>query len=79
MAQVALNGFITAAMFDNQKTNIRVNEMYLAARVEYDTDAEKHGVMKASDYAKAYEYLLNKPDVEGCKVTVGNAKHLDEP
>ena len=79
MAQGALVGFINAAIFDNQQTNIRVNEMYLAARVEADSAAEAHGVMKASRYAGSYQYILESPEVKGCRVIVSNDKHIDEP
>ena len=70
MSQGALSAMINCACNENAKTNIRVNEAYLAARVEYDSEAEKNGTMKASEYAKVYEQILARPEIDGCAVIV---------
>ena len=41
ITQGALSAMVNAAVRENQKSSIRINETYLAARVEYDSDAEK--------------------------------------
>jgi hypothetical protein len=81
MAQSALVGMINAAIAENEKTNIRVNEMYLNARVEYDSSAEKKGsgVVKASEYAKSYADILERKDIDGCRVTVFGRDDLEKP
>jgi hypothetical protein len=81
MAQSALVGMINAAIAENEKTNIRVNEMYLNARVEYDSSAEKKGgsIVKASEYAKSYADILERKDIDGCRVTVLSKADLEKP
>ncbi|KAF7671880.1 hypothetical protein GT037_010103 [Alternaria burnsii] len=44
MTQGALFTMSTAAARENEKTNVRFNEVYLCFRVEVDEQAEKHGV-----------------------------------
>lgn len=60
----------TAACRDNETTNVRFNEVYLAMRVEVDADAEKSGMHKASDFAENYVQLLGREDVRSCRVHV---------
>ena len=60
----------TAAARENEKTNVRFNEVYLCFRVEVDEQAEKHGVTSASKFAKVYEKLLSDEEVRGARVTV---------
>ena len=75
--QGALWAFTNTAARENAKTNIRVNEAFLNMRVEYDEDAEKKGVMKASEYARIYEQILERKDIDGCRVSVLAREDLD--
>ncbi|OWY55548.1 hypothetical protein AA0119_g12565 [Alternaria tenuissima] len=70
MTQGALFTMSTAAARENEKTNVRFNEVYLCFRVEVDEQAEKHGVTSASEFAKVYENLLGDEEVRGARVTV---------
>jgi len=76
--QGALVAMLAAAVLENERTNIRVNEAYLMVRVEVDSDAEAHGVMTASEYAKVYAKILEKKDIDGCKVIVRGPEDLKE-
>lgn len=70
---------VTAAARELKDTNVRVNEAFLNARVEYDEDAETKGgnVMKASDYGKLYAEILEKQDLDGYRISVLGPKDLD--
>ncbi|KAK5163344.1 uncharacterized protein LTR77_010717 [Saxophila tyrrhenica] len=71
--QGALVAMLNAAIFENQhrpNSQLRINEARLNIRVEVDAEAEKHGVMKASEYAKVYEGILEREEIEGSRVVV---------
>lgn len=70
MTQGALYSMANAACRDNESTNVRFNEVYLAMRVEVDADAKKSGMNKASDFAANYEQILAREDVRSCRVSV---------
>lgn len=70
MTQGALYSLATAACRDNDTTNVRFNEVYLAMRVEIDSDAEKSGMNKASDFAANYEQILAREDVRSSRISV---------
>lgn len=70
MTQGALYSMATAACRDNENTNVRFNEVYLAMRIEVDADAEKSGMNKASDFATNYEAILAREDIRSCRVAV---------
>ncbi|KAK5685888.1 hypothetical protein LTS10_002001 [Elasticomyces elasticus] len=74
MTQGPLFSMATAAARENEKTNVRFNEIYLCYRVEVDSDAEAHGVTKASDFANVYEMVLDNQDVRSSRVRVENDK-----
>ena len=78
MSQGALFSMAIAASRDLEETDVRFNELFLSARVEYDSDAEKHGLMKASDFARAYEQILARPEVKGCRVSVYGHEDLGD-
>jgi hypothetical protein len=64
---------------DNAETNVRFNEVYLAARVEVDAVAEQSGSMKASDFSSVYEEVLSRPEIKCCRISVythGDLKDL---
>jgi hypothetical protein len=67
-----------AACRELDGSNIRFNEVFLNARVEIDKNAEKSGVMKASDFAKNYQAILSRPDIKGCRVRVDGNNDLTE-
>lgn len=70
MTQGALYSMANAACRDNENTNVRFNEVYLAMRVEVDADAEKSGMNKASDFAANYEQILAREDIRSCRLNV---------
>ena len=43
-----------------------------------DAEAEAHGVMKASDFARVYVRILERPEIAGCRVRVEGFGDLDE-
>jgi hypothetical protein len=70
MTQGPLYSMATAASRENEHTNVRFNEVYLATRVETDESAIKNGVMKASDFSSVYEEILARPEIRGARVSV---------
>lgn len=76
MAQGALFPMCMAAARENESTNVRFNEIYLAYRVEVDEVAAQHGVTKASDFGKVYELILANPAVRSSRVRVENLEDL---
>jgi hypothetical protein len=76
MTQGALYTMCTAAARETASTNVRFNEVYLAFRVEVDEDAEKHGVVKASEFAKVYELLLADEKVRSSRVWVVDTEDM---
>ncbi|KAF4548370.1 Hypothetical protein D9617_29g007480 [Elsinoe fawcettii] len=78
ISQGALFSMATAASRELEKTNVRFNEEYLSFRVEVDSSAEQTGAMKASRFAKVYEQMLDRPDIEGCRVLVESDRDVDE-
>jgi hypothetical protein len=79
LTQGALFSMVTAAARELQDTNVRVNEAFLNARVEYDDDAEQKGgsIIKASDYGKLYANILEKQDLKGYRISCFGRKDLD--
>jgi len=76
MTQGALFSMAMAAARDNESTNVRFNEIYLAYRVEVDEVAAQHGATKASDFGKVYELLLANPEVRSSRVRVEDLEDL---
>lgn len=70
MTQGALFSMANAACRDNESTNVRFNEVYLAFRVEENSSAAKTGAVKASDFAKVYEGVLARTDIRSSRVIV---------
>lgn len=66
----------TAAMRENENTNVRFNEVFLAFRVERDEDATAHGVVKASDFANVYETILGDEKVKSSRVEVRSTEDM---
>ena len=78
MSQGAVFSMCNAACRSLAETNIRFNEVYLALDVEFDADAEAHGVMKASVFGRVYEKVLDDEAVKGCRVRVENDRDVDK-
>lgn len=78
MTQGALFSMMKIASKENEKTNVRVNEIYLNLRVDYDSVAEKSGSVKASDFGKVYEQILEKTDIAGSRVLVTERKAMED-
>ncbi|KAM0462130.1 hypothetical protein ACHAO4_001325 [Trichoderma viride] len=72
MTQGPLFSMTTAASRENEKTNVRVNEVYLMFRVEVDEDAAAHGVSNSTEFASVYEGVLSKPEIRGSRVRVAS-------
>lgn len=69
---------VSAAARELQDTNVRVNEAFLSTRVDYDDVAEqKGGVMKASEYGRLYEKILENEKLKGCRVSCFGPQDLD--
>lgn len=79
MTQGPLFSMATAAARENEKTNVRVNEVYLMFRVEVDEDAAQHGVSSSSEFASVYEGILANLEIRSSRVRVetpADFKHL---
>lgn len=72
VTQGALFSMATAACRENEHTNVRFNEVYLAFRVEVDEMAERNRVVRASDFAAVYEEILARKDIRSSRVRVVN-------
>lgn len=77
MTQGALFSMMNTAATENEKTNIRVNEIYLVFRVDYDEVAEKSGSVKASEFGKSYEKVLTTQDLDGCRLHFSSPEDLE--
>jgi hypothetical protein len=60
----------TAAARENEKTNVRMNEVYLMFRVEVDAAAAEHGVSSSSEFASVYEGILANTEIRSSRVRV---------
>lgn len=78
MGQGALFSMATAICRENLTTNVRVNEIYLAFRVEVDEMAAQHGVTSASEFASVYELLLARPDIRSSRVRVDSPEDIQD-
>ena len=78
ITQGGLFSMMKIASKENEKTNVRVNEIYLNLRVDYDSVAEKSGSVKASDFGKVYEQVLKKPEITGSRVLVMERKAIED-
>lgn len=71
ISQGALFSLANVAIRENEKNNIRFNEVYLSCRVDYDSVAkEKGNVISSSEFAGNYEQILIRTDIKGCRVSV---------
>lgn len=70
---------VNSAARELQDTNVRVNEAFLSARVDFDEVAEQKGgsVIKSSDYGRIYASILENQDLNGCRVSCLGPKDLD--
>lgn len=78
MTQGPLFSMATAAARENEKTNVRVNEVYLMFRVEVDEDAAKHGVTSSSEFAAVYEGILANPEILSSRVRVASPADIKD-
>ena len=81
ISQGGLFSMANAACRENAKTNLRFNEVYLNYRVDYDAVVEEKGEenrMKVSDFAKVYEGILTRPEIDGCRVSVLGPQDVKE-
>lgn len=78
MTQGALYSMANVACVDNADTNVRFNEIYIGLLVMAGAAADQFGAMKPSEFAIAYEKILARPDIKGCRVTVCQREDLTE-
>jgi len=77
ITQGGLFAMMKIASKELEMTNVRVNEAYLSARVDYDAVAEKSGSIKASEFAKVYEQILTQPEISASRVSVAGREDLE--
>lgn len=77
IGQGALVALANVACRELPETNVRFNEVYLSTRVDYDAvvDAGKP-VVKASEFGKVYEAVLENKDISAARVTVTDAADI---
>ncbi|KAK1513474.1 uncharacterized protein CCOS01_14416 [Colletotrichum costaricense] len=74
VTQGALFSFAIAASRENEKTNIRFNEVYLAYRVQFEVDEETRKAWAGAhlttcdEFAPLYQQLLDREDIRGSRV-----------
>lgn len=73
VTQGALFSFAVAAARDNDKTNIRFNEVYLAYRVQFEVETGNQTfagihMTTSKDFAPLYEKLLDRADIRSSRV-----------
>ncbi|KAI8302146.1 hypothetical protein K4K61_008203 [Colletotrichum sp. SAR11_59] len=73
VTQGALFSFAIAAARENEDTNIRFNEVYLAYRVQLEVEpgmTNFHGfpITTSREFAPVFEKLLNRTDIKGSRV-----------
>ncbi|KAJ4859656.1 short chain dehydrogenase domain-containing protein [Trichoderma breve] len=78
ITQGPLFSMATAAARENEKTNVRVNEVYLMFRVEVDEDAAQHGVTSSSEFAANYEGILSNPEIRSSRVRVASPADIKD-
>lgn len=78
ITQGPLFSMATAAARENEKTNVRVNEVYLMFRVEVDEDAAQHGVTSASEFAAVYEGILSNSEIRSSRVRVASPADIKD-
>lgn len=76
MTQGALFSMSIAAARENERTNVRFNEVFLAFRVEVDESAKEHGVTSATEFAKVYEGILADEGIRSSRVRVDEVKDI---
>ncbi|KAL6812160.1 hypothetical protein J3E69DRAFT_167752 [Trichoderma sp. SZMC 28015] len=78
ITQGPLFSMATAAARENEKTNVRVNEVYLMFRVEVDEDAAQHGVTSSSEFAAVYEGILSNPEIRSSRVRLASPADIKD-
>jgi hypothetical protein len=83
ISQGALFSMANVACLENEKTNIRFNEVYLAMRIDYDSVVDEKGSggdwhrTKASDFAKVQEGIWANEEIRACRVSVLSPADID--
>ena len=70
MTQGAIISMIKAINNEDARHGIRINEVYLSCRVDYDAVAKKSGVMPSSEFGRVYEAILARPEIKSSRVVV---------
>lgn len=78
ITQGALYSMANVACRDNETTNVRFTEVYLAFRVQVDKTINPFGlqmlILSSDEFSKTYEQILEGKErgVKGCRVWVEN-------
>ncbi|TGO26577.1 hypothetical protein BPAE_0057g00530 [Botrytis paeoniae] len=78
ISQGPLFSMANVACRDNTDSSVRFNEVYLNCRVEVDSSAAQTGVMKSSDFARAYKELLSRPEIKSARIIVSTHDDLKD-
>lgn len=76
MTQGALFSMCIAASRENEKTNVRFNEILLGFRVEVDEAAKEHGVSSATEFGQVYKAVLANPEIRSSRIRVDEVGDL---
>jgi hypothetical protein len=60
---------------ENEKTNVRLNEVYLLYRVDSSSMGD---FIKVADFARIYEGILGNKEIRGSRVSVHGLENVDE-
>lgn len=77
MTQGARFSMCIAAACENEKTNVRFNEIMLVFLVEVDEVTAKQGSVKTTDFGKVYELLLDDKEVRSSRVSVDDEADME--
>jgi hypothetical protein len=76
MTQGALFSMCIAAARNNEKSNVRFNEILLGFRVEVDDAAKEHGVTTATQFGQVYEAVLGNSEIRSSRIRVDEVEDL---
>ncbi|EFQ26197.1 hypothetical protein CGRA01v4_05258 [Colletotrichum graminicola] len=85
VTQGALYSFAITAARENEKTNVRFNEVYLAHRVRLEVEKDNQTVAgmripltSSRDFAPLYEKILNRAEIRSIQVEVRGPEDVAE-
>ncbi|TDZ15577.1 hypothetical protein Cob_v011393 [Colletotrichum orbiculare MAFF 240422] len=83
VSQGALYSFALAAARENEKTNVRFNEVYLVYRVQLEIDGvaeafKEYHISTSRDFAPLYQNLLDRTDIRSRRVNAFTPKDVHD-